>query len=69
MVPGSSELLVDSLMEDSCVRAARDVLQQQVTVVANAATFASEIPARPGRFDLGAAARAMLPAPPVLAGL
>ncbi|KAG2449527.1 hypothetical protein HYH02_005669 [Chlamydomonas schloesseri] len=76
MVPGSSELLVESLMEDSCVRAARDVLQQQVTVVANAATFASEMPARQ-QSRLGAAARAqaaaaaggMLPAPPVLAGL
>ncbi|PNW77838.1 hypothetical protein CHLRE_10g453807v5 [Chlamydomonas reinhardtii] len=57
MVPGSSELLVESLMEDSCVMAARDVLQQQVAVVANAATVASQIPG-PARGAAAAAAAA-----------
>ncbi|KAG2431731.1 hypothetical protein HXX76_009227 [Chlamydomonas incerta] len=58
MVPGSSELLVESLMEDSCVMAARDVLQQQVAVVANAATVASESPRPALSVASAAAARA-----------
>ncbi|GLI59856.1 hypothetical protein VaNZ11_001844 [Volvox africanus] len=43
MVPGSEVALLESLMGDSCVVAARDVLRDEVAIVANAARVASDI--------------------------
>lgn len=43
MVPGSEAALLDSLMADQCVLAARAVLQDEVAVVANAARVATDI--------------------------
>ncbi|GIL52993.1 hypothetical protein Vafri_8708 [Volvox africanus] len=43
MVPGSEVALLESLMGDSCVLAARDLLRDEVAVVANAARVASDI--------------------------
>ncbi|GIL83336.1 hypothetical protein Vretimale_11309 [Volvox reticuliferus] len=43
MVPGSEVALLESLMGDRCVVAARDVLRDEVAVVANAARVASDI--------------------------
>ncbi|KXZ54634.1 hypothetical protein GPECTOR_4g699 [Gonium pectorale] len=43
MVPGSEEALLDSLLSDGCVLAAREVLQREVAVVANAAAVAADI--------------------------
>ncbi|EFJ47344.1 hypothetical protein VOLCADRAFT_92124 [Volvox carteri f. nagariensis] len=43
MVPGSEEALLESLADDQCVVAAREVLREEVAMVANAARVAADI--------------------------
>jgi carboxyl-terminal processing protease len=43
MIPGSEAALLESLMGDDCVAAARSVLRDEVAMVANAARVATDI--------------------------